>query len=82
MTNEAIEILKAARKKHVHSLTEFGMWQRESESPDCDSEMLASFEAAWRDSDSTCRGLLKAYSILTGRKIYPHQIKEELTAIS
>lgn len=82
MTNEAIEILKAARDAHKRSIADFRMYQLASESTDFDNEMISAFNSSWREADGMCDGLLKAYGILTGRKIYAHQIKEELERLA
>lgn len=61
-----------------HALTELdksNMWFNEYENSGLDCDWKTCME-----HDMKCRGLLDAYEIMTGKKIYPitYEIKEEL----
>lgn len=69
MTKKLVEILEAARKHYEASNIWFALYQESNNEYDwnmCESE------------DYAARGLLEAYEIITGEKIYPHEIKAKM----
>lgn len=73
MTIELVKILEAANKYAKLSIKWFETYEESNEPYDWDmsTEMAAKAE-----------GLLAAYEIFTGRKIYKHEINEELAAMA
>ena len=69
MTIELVKILEAAQKHYENSNRWFKLYQQEND------------EIYWNacaEEEHTARGLLEAYGILTGNKIYTNEIENEL----
>ena len=65
MTKKLVEILEAARKHHVKSNFWFSRYQETADPlylDDC------------KEQDDIARGLLEAYEIMTGKKVYLYEI--------
>lgn len=73
MTIELVKILEAAQDHYNRANVWFKLYQDEKE------EM---YWTACEEEEYAARGLLEAYDILTGNKIYTHEIKEELFSIA
>ena len=76
MTNE-IKILEAAQKHYEYSMNLFRQYNNEN-----DLEMKQILWAACEEESGKADGLLYAYEIITGTKLYQHDIMDELLAIA
>lgn len=69
MTNELVKILEAAKEHHKCALVWFRQYQDTNDQD---------YWICTQEEDYAARGLLQAYEIMTGRKVYSHAIDEEL----
>ncbi len=76
----AKEILESANEIHKGAMNLFRCYQNSEEKGDM--EMAANYWAASERKSGKCDGLLLAYKMLTGKKIYACEIKEELERLS
>ena len=74
MTIELVKILEAAQYHYEKEYRFFGYALDEADNKEVHELWLTECDR----QDMMCRGILEAYEILTGEKIYPHQIKETL----
>lgn len=77
MTIELVKILEEAQMNFENGMRSF-----EASENEIDEELHEIYWAICREYDGKVWGLLKAYEILTGEKIYPHQIKSTLYALA
>ena len=76
MTNELQNILESALTWYEASMREFTFMQKaEAEN---DKYMTNVYWATCQEYSGKSDGLLLAYAIITGRTLYPWQIKDEL----
>ena len=71
--NELVYILEAAKDHYELANMWWGTFQKTNDSSDY---------AMWRDEFGCCQGLLEAYEIVSGRKVFGFTINEELAAIA
>lgn len=69
MTIELVKILEEAKRYHDKSNQFFDYYTIGNQNSDWETS---------REYDMVARGLLRAYAIMTGKQIYPHEIEEEL----
>lgn len=65
-----VKILETAKEYHQRALRWFRLYEESHE--ELDWQMVSEMNAK-------ADGLLEAYAILTGRKVYSHEISEELS---
>lgn len=76
MTNETL-ILETAYVHYETSGKFFEAYQNEN-----DPEFKSTLWALCEEASGKADGLLEAYEILTGKKVYQHQIKETLLTLA
>ena len=69
MTVELVKILEAAKEYERRSMIWFDMYQESNDEFDWQT---------CKELSNKCDTMLEAYAILTGRKIYQHEIDNEL----
>ena len=70
MTIELVKILEAAKKYKRRSMFWFNLYEESND--ELDWQMC-------KELDMKCDGMLEAYEILTGKKVYSIDIDKELT---
>ena len=71
-----IQLLKEAQKYYKNSMIDFTLYQEAEENND--EKTMHLHWTACEHASGVVKGLLKAYEMTTGRKIYEFEIKEEL----
>ena len=77
MTTELVKILEVAKAHYDCSMRYFDYFSDEN-----DQELKEIYWSRCQEESGKADGLLKAYEIITGKKLYQHQIQDNLLVLA